>query len=105
METIISNKSPSSALQSSTILHVAQKTENIEEEIDEIEIEADCSHDVLIGGEAAVDEVCVIDDIPTEKQSASNGINETHSRVEWDEHANKAGHNCHIFKSGFKRTK
>jgi hypothetical protein len=61
-----SNKSPSSALQASTILHVAQKTENIEEEVDEIEIETDCSHNVLIGGEAAVDEVCVIDDIPTE---------------------------------------
>ena len=87
---------PSSALQASTILHVVQKAENIEEEVDEIEIEADCSQDVLIGGEAAVDEVCVIDDIPTEQQSASHGINEIHSRVEWDEHANEACHNCHI---------
>lgn len=89
-----SNENPSSALQDSTILHVTQKAENIEEEVNEIEIEADCSQDVLVGGEAAVDEVCVIDDIPTEQQSASNGINETHSRVEWDKHANKAGHTC-----------
>jgi hypothetical protein len=65
-ETIKRNKSPSSALQASTILQVAQKTENTEEEVDEIEIEADCPQDVLIGGEAAVDEICVIDDIPTE---------------------------------------
>jgi hypothetical protein len=100
-----SKKSPSSAHQASTILHVTQKAENIEEKVDEIEIEADCSQDVLIGGEAAIDEVCVIDDIPTEQQSASNGINEAHSRVERDKHANKAGHNCQIFRSGVQRTK
>ena len=94
-----SNKSPSSARSASTVLHIAQKAENIEEEVDEIEIEADCSHNVLIGGEAAVDEVCVIDDIPTEQQSASNGVNEAHCRAEWDKHADKAGHNCHIFRS------
>ncbi len=101
-ETITSYKS---IQRSSTILHVTQKAENTEEEVDEIEIEANRSHDVLIGGEAAVDEVCVIDDIPTEQQSAPNGVNETHSRVEWNEHANKAGHNCHSVRSAIQRTK
>lgn len=88
----------------STVLQAAQKTENTEEEVDKIEVEANCSHDVLIGGEASVDEVSIIDDIPTEQQSASNGVNEIESRAERDEHANKAGHYCHIFRSGIQRT-
>jgi hypothetical protein len=60
-------------------LQTIQKTENTKEEVDEIEIEANRPYDVLIRGEAAVDEVSVIDDISTEQQSASNGVNEAES--------------------------
>jgi hypothetical protein len=86
-------------------LQTIQKTENTEEEVDEIQIEANRSYDILIGGEAAVDEVSVIDDVSTEQQSASNGVNEVESRAERDEHANKAGHNCDNFRSGIQRTR
>jgi hypothetical protein len=51
---------------SSTVLRDAQDTEDIDEEVDEIEIEANRSHNVLVRGEAAVDEVRIIDDISTE---------------------------------------
>jgi hypothetical protein len=78
-ETINIDKSPFNSSQPSTVLHIAQETENIEEEVDEIEIEANCSHDVLIRGEALVDEIRVIDDISTEQQSAPNGVNEIES--------------------------
>lgn len=84
----------------STILHVAQETEDTEEEVDEIEVEADRPQDILIGGVATVDEVCVIDDISTEYQCSNDCVDEVDSRVEWDEHANEACHNCRILRSG-----
>jgi hypothetical protein len=60
----------------SAILHVAQKTEDVEEEIDEIEVETNCPHDVFVGGEAAVDEVRVVDDVSTEQKCAHKGVYE-----------------------------
>jgi len=51
---------------SSTVLRDAQDTEDVDEEVDEIEIEANRSHNVLVRGEATVDEVRIIDDISTE---------------------------------------
>ena len=49
-------------------MQTIQKAENTEEEVDEIQIEANRPHDILIGGEAAVDEVGVIDDISTSRR-------------------------------------
>jgi hypothetical protein len=82
-----------------TILYVVQETEDIEEEVDEIEVKANCPHDVLIRRESVIDEVCVVDDITTEEQSTSNSEYEIEGRAEGDEHANKACHHCHIMRS------
>jgi hypothetical protein len=78
----------------SAILQVAQETENTKEKIDEIEVETNCPHDVFVGGEAAVDEIRVVDDVSAEQKCAHNGVYEIHSRAEWDENSDEAGHHC-----------
>jgi hypothetical protein len=79
-------------------LHVAQETEDVKEEVDEIKIEANRSQDVLVRRETAVDEVRVIDDISTEQQRASDGVNEIESGAEREKYADEACHNCQIFR-------
>ncbi len=78
----------------SAILHVAQETEDIKEEIDEIEVETNCPHDVFVGGEAAVDEVRVVDDVSAEQKCSHKGVYKIHSRAEWDKDSDEAGHHC-----------
>jgi low affinity Fe/Cu permease len=56
-------------------LNVVKETEDIEEEIDEIKIKANRSHNKFIGREALVNDVGVIDYISTEDQAPSNGEN------------------------------
>ena len=85
----------------STVLHVAQETEDAEEEVDEIKIETNRPQDVLVWGEAAVDEVRVIDDVSAEQQSPTNGVNETESGAERDECADETCHDCQILRRGF----
>jgi hypothetical protein len=90
-ETIKTNKSNQSR---SAILQVAQETENTKEKIDEIEVETNCPHDVFVGGEAAVDEIRVVDDVSAEQKCTHNGDYEIYCRTEWDEDSDEAGHHC-----------
>lgn len=46
---------------------------DMEEEVDEVQIEADSSHDVFLGGELVHNHMCVKYDEPAEQQSSSNG--------------------------------
>ena len=70
----------------------------MKEEVDEIKIEANRSQDVLVRREAAVDEVRVIDNISTEQQRASDGVDEIESGAEWEKYADETCHNCQIFR-------
>jgi hypothetical protein len=79
-------------------LQAANKTKNTKEEVDKIEIEANCSENVLVGGKATVDKVRVIDDISTEQQSASNGVNEVEGGAEREDGADETCHNCHTMR-------
>lgn len=55
-----------------------------------LEIEADSPHDVLVGGQALVDDVCVINDVATENETSSDCHDEIKCAVEGEEHSNKA---------------
>ena len=78
----------------SAILQAIQETEDTKEEIDEIEVETNCPHDVFIGGEAAVNEECVVDDVSAEQKRADQGVYKIQSRAEWNEDSDEAGHHC-----------
>lgn len=76
----------------SAIFDIVQETENIDEEVDKVEIEADGTHDKLIRREFGVDHVGIIDDITTEQETSSDSENQVHCLAEWDKGVDKPSH-------------
>jgi len=75
-----------------TVLDIVEKTEDVKEEIDKIEVKTDGAHDVLVRRQALVDDIGVVDNVTAEDEATTNGEDKVHGTAEGDEDANKAGH-------------
>jgi len=73
-------------------LGVAEETEDVEEKVDEVEVKTDRAHDVFVGRQALVDEICVIDDVSAEDEATTNREDKVHGAAERDENSNEASH-------------
>lgn len=62
--------------QLSVLLHGVQDTQDVQEEIDDVQVEVDGGQDVLLGGELFHQQVGVIDDETAEDQSPGPGQNQ-----------------------------
>lgn len=58
------------------LLHGVQDTQDVQEEIDDVQVEVDGGQDVLLGGELFHQQVGVIDDEAAEDQSPCPGQNQ-----------------------------
>jgi len=74
------------------VIHVVEDAENHQEEINEVKIEADSAHDVLIGTKSLGDEVGVEYNISTEQQASEEAIDQVHCSAKWNEDSNETGH-------------
>jgi hypothetical protein len=61
--------------------------------IDKVEIQGDCTEDVLIWAQLFVDQEGVVDDVAREEKTSSSSINEIGRLRKSSEHSNKTGRN------------
>jgi len=80
------------APRSLVILEVVEEAKNAQEEIDEVEVQADGSHNVFIWGKPTVDQVRVVDDVPAKQDRPSNRVQEVNCMREGDEYPDNSGH-------------
>lgn len=61
------------ALRPSVLLHGVQETQDVQEEVDNVQVEVDGGQDVLLGRELLHQQVGVVDDEATEDQGPGSG--------------------------------
>ena len=61
---------------------------------DVLKIKANGTHDELIRRKPLVDHIRVIDDVTTEKEGATDGVDQVHRTIERNEHPDDASHDC-----------
>lgn len=66
---------------------------------DSLKVQTDCSHDILIRRQSAVDRIGVVDDVTTEQKGSTDRVDEIHGLAERDENTNKTGHNYMVWAS------
>jgi len=76
----------------SAVVDVVEETKNAEEQVDEVEVKRDGSHDELVWRELVVDKVGIIHDISTKQETASDGEYKVHGSTKRNEDADEAGH-------------
>jgi len=76
----------------STLLQVVEEAQDAQEQVDEVEVEADSAHDKLIRRKLRVNEVRVVDDVAREDEASTNCIDQVHRFAEGDEELYEAGH-------------
>jgi len=74
-----------------TILDVVEDTEDAQEEVDEVKVQANSTNNELIRGQSFVDHIRIKHNISTEDQSTKTAVNEVNGLWEWEEDANEAG--------------
>lgn len=65
---------------------------SIEKKENVLEVKTDGSHDIFIRGQPLVDEVGIIDNIPTENEATTAGIYNVQGTTERDENPNYPSH-------------
>lgn len=63
---------PSTALLFLVLLHRVEQTQDVQEEVDNVQVEVDGGQDVLLGGELLHQQVSVVDNEGAEDQSAGS---------------------------------
>ena len=55
---------------------------------DSLKVKTDGSHDKLVGRQATINEICVVNDVSTEDKSSADGVDKIHCLAKGDEDAN-----------------
>lgn len=61
---------------------------------DVLEIQAQSADDVLVGAQALVNQVCVVDDVSAENESANDRVDEVHRLTEREDNLHEASDTC-----------
>jgi len=81
----------SSHASTSPVVDVVQDAEDAQEKVQEVEIERNGTHNVLVRRQLLVDEEGVKDDVSRKDETSSGGVNEVHGAVEGNEDADESG--------------
>lgn len=74
------------------IFDIVEDAKDHQEKVDEVKVEADCTHDVLIGAESLGNKESIEYYVSTEQDASEESIDQVHRSAKWNEYSNKAGH-------------
>jgi len=74
------------------ILEIVEEAQDAQKEVEEVKVQADGSHDVLIWGKSVVDQVRVVYDVSAEQERPSNRVQQVDGVREGNEQPNNPRH-------------